>query len=98
MVQLRTLGFQHKASISLVESLSEPILLNSVYLSCPLHRASSHTGQEQKENERDSAKNCKVAKAREVLSLKKTEHLSEANCSFAVFARATWKGVKGSKM
>lgn len=31
-VQLRTPGFQHKASISPMESLSEPLLLSSVYL------------------------------------------------------------------
>lgn len=96
-VQLGTLGFQHRGSISPME---KPLWISSAQLClpcCPLHRASTHTGQEEKENGTDSAKNCEVAKSREVLSLMKTQLLSDASCSLEAFAGAMWKGVKGSK-
>lgn len=64
---------------------------------CCLHRVSIYRGQKEKVNGRDSAKNCKVAKAREVPCLTRTPCLSEANCSLAVFTGANWKGVKGSR-
>lgn len=48
-----------------------------LYLPCwPLHGASTHTGQEEKEIARNSAKNCEVAKPRAVLSMKKIQCFS----------------------
>lgn len=62
------------------------------------HRASTHTGQEEKENGMNSAKNCKVAKPRAALNLQKTASLriTALQCSHGQL-RKVWRETNQQK-